>query len=195
VNRPGAIDRVDERAEAVREPTPRPPRRLGHIVLTSTDVPASRAFYLDGLGFRLTEVVGNGAGVFARCSPDHHNLLIMAGKVPHLNHYAFEMDDVDAIGKAAQAVLDEAPDRHVVGLGRHAAGSNLFWYLLDPAGTMFEFFSDMDRIEDEARWVAALAREQAEPAGVKVWGPETPREFFTPVDLDMIAAGRAAEGL
>ncbi|WP_154675248.1 VOC family protein [Parafrankia elaeagni] len=196
-NRPGETGRWDAAPDAVMEERPRVPRRLAHVVLSTPDVPASERFYVDGIGFKVTERAPGGAGVFTRCSPEHHNLLLLRTRaVPHINHYALEMDDVDAIGKAAQATLDERPESHVVGLGRHVAGGNLFWYLLDPAGTMFEFFSDMDQIRDEDRWAAELARRPAPSASpVKTWGPEPPRIFWVPADLAEIAAGREAEGL
>ena len=59
-----------------------------------------------------------------------------AGPVSFLHHTAWEMDDVDAVGRAAAAMLAADPARHVWGLGRHGIGSNYFWYLRDPAGQL-----------------------------------------------------------
>ena len=69
------------------------------------------------------------------------------------NHYLFEVDEHRLRdGKAGTAVVAEREDASVVGVGRHNLGSNIFWYLTDPAGTFFEFFSDMDQIVDDALW-------------------------------------------
>jgi hypothetical protein len=77
----------------------------------------------------------------------------------------------------------------VVGLGRHIIGSNVFWYWNDPAGTMVEFFSDMDDIPDDEAWEP---RTDWTLDRFAVWGPkEPPHEFAFPPDLEAI--GRAQE--
>jgi catechol 2,3-dioxygenase-like lactoylglutathione lyase family enzyme len=194
VNGPGSVLRRDVRAEAVDETSPRPPRRVGHVVLGTRDVAGAAAFFVGGLGFRISDQVQGGAAVFARCSADHHNLLLMPAKVPYLNHYALEMDDFDAVGKAGQATVAEAPESSIVGIGRHTVGGNIFWYLLDPAGNTFELFADMDQILDETEWDARRRNDHWD-ATFATWGPQPPRKFFAPADLADIAAGRTEAGL
>jgi catechol 2,3-dioxygenase-like lactoylglutathione lyase family enzyme len=196
-NRPGRADRLTARADVVDEDAPRPPRRIGHVVLGTPHVDEACAFYLDGLGFRVSDKMLGGVLTFARCEADHHNLLIQPAPISYLNHYALEMDDVDAIGAAGTAVLRERPGADVVGVGRHVLGSNLFWYLFDPAGNMFEFFADMDQITDDAAWERDHRRDDWSPdeAGLSVWGaPEAPEAFFDPPDLSEIGAAREAAG-
>jgi catechol 2,3-dioxygenase-like lactoylglutathione lyase family enzyme len=195
MNRPGLLNRLDRRSTACVGEAPSAPRRVGHVVFGTTDVKASRDFYVDGLGFKVSDAVGNGLAYFLRCSSDHHNLLISPSPVPCMNHYAIEMDDVDAIGLAGTRVLQERPDCGVTGIGRHVVGANLFWYLLDPAGGMFEFFADMDQITDDAHWEAAVRRDDWEPRGIAAWQPSPPEaDFFLPRDLAAIAKGREAAG-
>ncbi len=196
-NRPGTAARRTARADVVAEARPRPPRRVGHVVLGTPRVAEACKFYLDGLGFRVSDKILDGVLTFARVEADHHNLLIQPAPVSYLNHYALEMDDIDAIGAAGSAVLAERPDAHVVGVGRHVLGSNLFWYLFDPAGNMFEFFADMDQISDDAAWDREQRRDDWTPdeTGLSAWGPrEAPDVFFTPPDLDAIGAAREAAG-
>lgn len=193
VNRPDHHDRLDRRAPACLAEAP-PPRRLGHVVFGTPDVAASAAFYRDGLGFRTSDVVGGGIAHFLRCSPDHHNLLLSPAPIPVMNHYAFEVDDVDAIGLTGAAVLAEG-GRSIAGVGRHVVGANLFWYLLDPAGGMFELFADMDRIVDDEAWERDQRRDDWDPFGVAAWAPGEPApDFWMPVDLDELVAARAAVG-
>lgn len=198
-NRPGTADRRDTRAEAVLEIADRAPRRVGHVVLGTPKIAETTAFYIDGLGYRISDQILRGAATFARVERDHHNLLIHPAPCGHLNHYALEMDDIDAIGRAGSSVLAERPDASVVGVGRHNLGSNLFWYMRDPAGNMFEFFADMDQIVDDAAWDRDHGRRDWEgadgPAGFSVWGPKEPREFFAQPDLREIAEARRAMGL
>ena len=198
-NHPGAADRLNARADAVVESSPRPPRRLAHIVLGTPRIQEATAFFFDGLGFKVSDQILRGAATFGRIESDHHNLLIQPAPTSYINHYAMEMDDVDAIGRAGQAVLAERPDANVVGVGRHFLGSNLFWYLADPAGTMFEFFADIDQIVDDEVWERDHCKfdwmGSDGPAPVSVWGPKEPETFMIPTDLPIIAAARESLGL
>jgi hypothetical protein len=56
----------------------------------------------------------------------------MAAPVPFLHHTSWQVDDIDDVGRGPTAMLEDHPERHVWGLGRHHAGSNFFWYLKDP---------------------------------------------------------------
>jgi len=191
-NRPGRVERRDRRSSACLDQAPQVPRRVGHVVFGTTDVQASRAFYVDGLGFKVSDAIGDFA-YFLRCSSDHHNMLLAPSRVPCMNHYAVEMDDVDAIGLAGAKVLAERPDSAVTGLGRHVIGANLFWYLLDPAGGMFELYADMDQITDDERWAAEQFRDDWDPFMIAAWNAsDVKADFFTPADIAAIARGREA---
>ena len=186
INTPGEALRLDARSPAVLA-APSKPRRLSHAVLTSTDAPASKRFFTEGLGFRVSDEAPAIGASFLRCSTDHHNLLVQAGPFAFLHHTAWEMADVDAIGRAAAAMLETDPTRHVWGLGRHGIGSNYFWYLRDPAGNFAEYSSDLDVIADDEAWrVGASAG--AHP--LAAWGPPVPAAFLAPPDIVAMAQGR-----
>jgi len=185
-NGPGRSVRVDARSRAVQGGPPGRPRRLSHVVLGSTDAPASRRFFVDGLGFRVSDEVTAFGAAFLRCSSDHHNLLVQPAPVAFVHHSAWEMDDVDAVGHAAAAMVAADPSRHVWGLGRHGIGSNYFWYLRDPSGTFAEYTSDLDVIADEEAWKAAAS---CEVHPLAAWGPPVPREFLMPEDVAALARG------
>ena len=77
-------------------------------------------------------------------------------------------------------VLAGHPERHLWGLGRHAIGSNFFWYLRDPSGHYAEFYSDMDVIVDDGSW------EPGTWTGHEIlynWAPEVPADFLAPEDI------------
>ena len=185
-NGPGRSVRVDARSRAVQGGAPGRPRRLSHVVLGSTDAPASRRFFVDGLGFRVSDEVAAFGAAFLRCSSDHHNLLVQPAPVAFVHHSAWEMDDVDAVGHAAAAMVAADPSRHVWGLGRHGIGSNYFWYLRDPSGTFAEYTSDLDVIADEGAWKVAAS---GEVHPLAAWGPPVPREFLMPEDVAALARG------
>jgi catechol 2,3-dioxygenase-like lactoylglutathione lyase family enzyme len=187
-NGPGRTDRSTRRADAILRATPVKPRKLGHVVVGSTDLAASERFFIDGLGFKVSDRVG-GLAAFLRCSTDHHNLLVQPAPVPLLHHTSWQVDDVDEVGRGAHAMLAQDPSRHVWGLGRHAIGSNFFWYLKDPAGNFTEYYADLDCITDDALWKPGVW-EGAQ--SLFSWGPPPPPSFLAPDDLADLMAGNHA---
>lgn len=189
VNGPGRIDRANARAVGVTTSEPVRPRRLGHVVLGSPDFDRSHAFFVDGLGFKVSDVVRD-VGAFLRCSTDHHNVLVQRAPVPFIHHSSWQVDDVDAIGRGAMGLLADHPERHVWGLGRHYAGSNFFWYFKDPAGNFAEYHSDMDHIPEDALWTPETLKGAK---GLFQWGPPPPPSFINPEDLaDLMISGHPA---
>ena len=183
-NGPGRIERTG-RAPAILRTAPVRPRKLGHAVLGTTDLPATTGFFHDGLGFKISDLMGD-AGVFLRCSTDHHNLLVLKAPVSYLHHTSWQVEDIDEIGRGATAMLRDHPERHVWGLGRHHAGSNFFWYLKDPAGNFSEYYSDLDAIPEDQLWTPSTY-EGAK--GLFNWGPPPPPSFLNPEDLAALMTG------
>ena len=184
-NGPGRPDRANLRAPGIDRENPVRPRKLGHVVVGSIDQDASHRFFTDGLGFKITDHVP-GLASFMRCSTDHHNVLVQQAPLNFLHHTAWEVDDVDEVGRGATAMLEGHPERHVWGLGRHHLGSNFFWYLKDPAGNFSEYYSDIDCIIDEQLWKPAVL-EGAK--GLYSWGPPPPPSFIMPEDLAALMTG------
>ncbi len=179
-NGPGRCARTDARSTAVTDSTPARPRKLGHVVVGSRDAALSRRFFVDGIGFRVSDEVPGIGAAFMRCSTDHHNVLVQPAPATFLHHTAWEVGDVDEIGRGASRLLREHPERHVWGLGRHGIGSNFFWYLRDPAGNFVEYYSDLDVIVDEEAW---KVRATSGVDGLAAWAPPVPPTFLMPEDL------------
>jgi catechol 2,3-dioxygenase-like lactoylglutathione lyase family enzyme len=184
-NGPGRLERPGTRAPGVLRTRRVQPRKLGHTVLGTTDLAVTRSFFLEGLGFKLSDTMKD-IGAFMRCSTDHHNVLVLRAPVSFLHHTSWQVDDIDDVGRGASAMLEDHPERHVWGLGRHHAGSNFFWYLKDPAGNFSEYYSDMDCIVDDQLWTP----ETLDGAkGLFNWGPPPPPSFLAPDDLAAIMTG------
>ena len=188
-NAPGATVRVDERAPAVLA-GPRPPRRLGHLVIGTPAIGDTRDFLVQGLGLKVSDEL-DGIIAFLRCSPDHHNVALVDSPVPLLQHYSWECDDIDHVGHTASSLLRPDPSRHTWGLGRHFAGSNFYWYLRDPAGSYLELYSDLDQILDDDAWEETGRTPFDLDHVANSWGPDLPLEFVVPPDLDQLAAAWA----
>lgn len=183
-NGPGRTERTG-RAPGVARDGKVMPRRLGHAVVGTTDLAATMAFFTQGLGFKVSDHIGD-QGAFMRCSTDHHNVLALAAPVNYLHHTSWQVDDIDDVGRGAFAMLEGNPERHVWGLGRHHAGSNFFWYLKDPAGNFSEYFSDMDVIPEDEIWEPEVLEGAR---GLFNWGPQPPASFLEPEDLAAMMTG------
>ncbi|MFJ4716585.1 VOC family protein [Streptomyces sp. NPDC088785] len=184
-NGPGRVERAGARAPGVLRTHRVRPRKLGHAVVGTPDLDATTAFFRDGLGFWASDYIKD-RGAFLRCSTDHHNILALAAPVTFLHHSSWQVDDIDEVGRGAAAMLEDHPERHVWGLGRHHAGSNFFWYLKDPAGNFSEYYSDMDCVVDDQLWTPEVL-EGAK--GLFAWGPPPPPSFLAPDDLAALMTG------
>lgn len=127
------------------------PIRIGHVVYNSAkdlgDAPSD--FYLNRLGFRLSDRTLNG-GDFMRCagSKDHHTLfLTRRQETASFNHIAFEVRDFDEIMLGGTFMKGQGWAQETVA-GRHILGSNMYWYFRNPCGGNTEYFADMDRMDD-----------------------------------------------
>lgn len=184
-NAPGHVERYDRPAASVLDGAPVRPSNLTHLVYGTPDQPTTLAFVTDVLGFEISDQVP-GIIAFTRCGEVHHNLAIQAAPVAFAHHIAFEVDGVDDVVRGGQAMVDADPERHVWGVGRHAIGSNWFWYLRDPSGVFVEYAADIDRISAKDRY---RPKEWQGHEFLYSFGPPTPRTFLEPADLaDLIAA-------
>ncbi|MEU4227560.1 VOC family protein [Nonomuraea sp. NPDC026600] len=132
------------------EPGEPVPRRLSHVVVNSTDVHATKAFYETWLGFRLSDWLTERM-TFLRCSTDHHSLAIAQRTKVSLNHISFEMRGVDEYLRGTGRLIRHG-HRPLWGPGRHSAGDNTFSYFSDPHGNVVEYTTELEQILDEDAW-------------------------------------------
>ncbi len=187
-NGPGRVERAGSRSPFLpigEGPRRARPRKLGHVVIGTTEPEESNRFFLEGIGFKISDEV-KGHAYFMRCSEDHHNLLVQRAPVQFLHHTSWQVEDVDEIGLGAQALLSKDPARHVWGFGRHYIGSNFFWYFRDPAGNFAEYYSDLDCIVDDQLWKPQVWEGMH---ALYSWGPPPPASFLRPDDLTELMAG------
>ena len=207
-NTPGHIARPDIRAPGVLRENRVKPRKLGHVVLGSTDQAGSQRLFTEGLGFKISDTVP-GLAAFMRCSTDHHNVLVQQAPLAFLHHTSWQVNDIDEVGCGPTMMLEKDPARHVWGLGRHHVGSNFFWYLRDPAGQLLRVLlrpglHRRRRAVDPAdlgRRARPLQLGTASPAVVPgTRGPgrlddrRARRELMTSVDCDVLVIGYGPVG-
>jgi catechol 2,3-dioxygenase-like lactoylglutathione lyase family enzyme len=172
-NGPGHYNRVNQKGSLSYE-TKADPHRLGHIVQFTTSLDKKMAFYMDVMGLKLTDTC---EGLIAFLRPpggsDHHTVAFLETEKPGFHHASFEVDSVDHVGLGGQGMLEKGY-RNGWGLGRHALGSNFFWYIRDPHDGLCEFFADIDYIANDDDWTA---NDWPMDVGFYLWGPNPPEEF------------------
>lgn len=190
INAPGRIVRT--RRSAIMPGASYPPAqplKLGHVLLFSPDVPASVLFMTEGLGMGLADQAQDIiAFCCARQNSDHHVVAFAKSAGVGLHHTSFQVADPDEVGRGGRQLLTRS-GRGDWGFGRHTIGSNFFHYIQDPWGSWFEYYSDMDFIDDYALWSPTnydLADSLAN------WGPEVPGDFVHNYEVDAQSFGAEA---
>lgn len=177
VNTVGRIGRKDERARAALPYRARPQRIVHLVYWVPREIDAAMRFYVERLGFRLTESV-DGSGHFLRCASDsdHHNLFLNCrGDNFGFQHVAFEVRDIDEVMMCGQYMERRGWKSHL-GPGRHVVGSNVYWYFWCPAGGLAEVGCDIDFITDH--WQPQ--RHPSMPAGGSSWFVRQEEEGLRP---------------
>jgi 3,4-dihydroxy-9,10-secoandrosta-1,3,5(10)-triene-9,17-dione 4,5-dioxygenase len=126
---------------------------FGHAVVTVDDVDRANAFYVDLLGFRLSDTVSMlGMELFFTSPNRRHHSLAYSSPRPgasagHLEHIMVEVDDLDAVGRAADHCLDnEIPVRAM--LGKHSNDHMVSFYCVSPSGLTVEYGWGGRQIDD-----------------------------------------------
>ena len=152
--------------------------RLGHVVLQTVDFAGMADWYLRVLGIIPTDVQyladGSPSLTFCRLDlrdrpADHHTLVLVGGIEEKVEHSAYEVLDLDALGQGQQ-VLRAQGHRHMWGIGRHLLGSQLFDYWFDPDGFEYEHYTDGDVFTADVE----TAYSPLEFGGIWAWGADAP---------------------
>ena len=182
INGPGNITRI--RRSAILPASqygPAKPLRLGHILCFSPDVMASVRFMTEGLGMGLADQAQDViAFTCARRNSDHHVVAFAKSPGVGFHHASFQVTDPDEVGRGGRALVDKA-GRGDWGFGRHTIGSNFFHYIQDPWGSWFEYYSDIDYIDDYALWTPSNYGMEDSLAS---WGPALPGDFIHNYEVD-----------
>jgi 3,4-dihydroxy-9,10-secoandrosta-1,3,5(10)-triene-9,17-dione 4,5-dioxygenase len=153
---------------------------LGHVVLATDALDDARHFYVDILGFRLSDTMtlSGTRVVFLHCNGRHHSLALGEGRAAALGHFMVEVAAIDDVGYA----LDRATDQGVrirQGLGRHTNDQMLSFYAATPSGFSVEYGWG-GRVIDDTTWIPT------ETSRGSYWGHRRP-----PRAADSTAAGKA----
>lgn len=130
-------------------------RKIGHVVLRVADLKRSVDFYMQVLGFRISDVYSEamvpGGMVFMRCNRDHHGVAFVGGIPEHasqreLHHFAFEVETLDEVFRARKFLREcNVP---IVFEGRRRAGVQIAVEFEDPDGHQLEIYWGLDQVGD-----------------------------------------------
>lgn len=150
------------------------PTHLSHVLLFTADVDATRQFYADILGLRVSDYSGSIiAFMHSPHGSDHHLLAFAKSEGVGLHHTSWDVPSLDAVALGSEQMA-RAGFANGWGLGRHVLGSNYFRYVRDPWGSYAEYSFDIDFIAAGTCWPAA---DHPPEDSLYVWGPEVPVDF------------------
>jgi extradiol dioxygenase len=113
---------------------------LGHAVLIVPDRDEATRFFVDVLGFRVSDDIEMGLSLrFLHCNPRHHSLAFAT--VPGMvgvHHLMLEVTEPDDVGRAYDLV-DAAGIPVAMTLGRHTNDEMLSFYVRTPSGFEIEY--------------------------------------------------------
>lgn len=148
------------------------PVKISHIVLHSPDHKALCNWFVDVLGFKVSDWLGDFM-CFLRCNSAHHRFAILPGP-PCLNHVAYDMEGVDGMMRGIHRLKLQGTEI-AWGPGRHTAGNNMFSYFVTPCRFAVEYTSDLEEVDD-ATWepkVYTPAPLIMDQWGIGTGGPQT----------------------
>jgi catechol 2,3-dioxygenase-like lactoylglutathione lyase family enzyme len=149
------------------------PRKLGHVNFLTGRIQEQKDFYVDVLGMRLTDWLGDG-GVWLHVNSDHHVMALVDKGYSHFHHLAFDTVDIGQM----RDMLDHL-GRHGRWLGwgptRHGVGGNIASYVRIVEEACFvELYCDMEQLQaDHEPRVWPDDRYSS-----NTWGPLPPRSYF-----------------
>jgi catechol 2,3-dioxygenase len=160
------------------------PTRLSHVNINSVDTDATARFFIDVLGFRLTD--RSKIMAFVRCNSDHHAVVIADAAVNGLNHVAFMMPSLEGVMRGSGRMVDHG---YPIGwgVGRHGPGDNVFAYFVDPFGIVIEYTAEVLQVDESYR-VGGPADWTWPPGRTDHWGIAPPKS-------EAVKHGQVAIGL
>jgi 2,3-dihydroxybiphenyl 1,2-dioxygenase len=166
------------------------PLGLGHAVLTVENIDAVMPFYVDLLGFRLSDYMQRPfRAYFFHVNARHHSLALIETGKNGMHHLMVELFSLDDVGQCYDVALSQK-ERVGVTLGRHTNDFMTSFYAKTPSSFMVECGWGGREIEPST-WQPFEMQD-----GPSLWGHE--RAWLPPADRDAAREMRmraAASGL
>ncbi len=168
------------------------PLGLGHAVLTVDNIDPMMAFYVDVLGFGLSDYMQKPfRAYFFHVNARHHSLALIETGKNGMHHLMVELFSLDDVGQSYDVALSE-PDRVSVTLGRHTNDFMTSFYCKTPSSFMVECGWGGREI-DPATWQPVEMQDGPSLWGhERVWLPEKDRDVARDMRMRAAQAGLRA---
>ena len=176
LNRAGTVMRVETGPSTVK--------RIGHAVLGSPKNQETVRWFRETLGLIGSDDVYAGEkdnliGQFSRVDAgeeyvDHHAFFCMRNERAGLNHFSFEVQDIDDVFMGHEFLTSTGKYEHMWGIGRHLLGSQVYDYWGDPWMRVHEHWADTDRLNVHNGSNVVSAEEGLRSQ----WGTRPPEKFI-----------------
>ena len=145
---------------------------LGHVVMQTPKIEPMRRFYLEVLGFRLSDYLEKPfKASFMHVNARHHSLALLEFPEARFQHVMVEYNFLDDVGRLYDMALRES-GRIMTTLGRHTNDHMLSFYSRTPGGFMIETGWAGRIISDMEAW------QPVELSSPSIWGHE--RNYLPP---------------
>lgn len=122
-----------------------------HLTFATQNLEGFKEFYIDKLGFFLSDRVvhenGDLATIFTTSNHEHHTIACFKSDRTGVDHHSYEAGTFENIKK----FCDRFAENHVLltwGPGRHGPGNNLFVFYTDPDGNWIEISGELEVLYD-----------------------------------------------
>ena len=168
------------------------PLGLGHAVLTVENIDPMMPFYVDLLGFGLSDYIAKPfRAYFFHVNARHHSLAMIETGKSGMHHLMVELFSLDDVGQAYDVALTQQ-DRVGVTLGRHTNDFMTSFYAKSPSSFMIECGWGGREI-DPGNWQPVEMFDGPSLWGhERVWLPPEDREVAREMRMRAAAEGRRA---
>lgn len=157
------------------------PSRFDHINCFTPDCQSTYEFFVQQLGFKLTEYTltekGDMWAAWTHRKGNVHDMALTNGKGPRLHHAGIWTTSVNDIIHLLDVMASEGYVSNIErGPGRHGISNAFFLYILDPDGHRIEPFTS-DYLTVDPDW-EPLGWDLRDPRRQTLWGAPAPKSWF-----------------
>jgi 2,3-dihydroxybiphenyl 1,2-dioxygenase len=168
------------------------PLGLGHAVLTVESIDAMMPFYVEVLGFGLSDyILKPFRAYFFHVNARHHSLALIETGKNGMHHLMVELFSLDDVGQCYDIALSQ-PERVSVTLGRHTNDLMTSFYAKTPSSFMFECGWGGREIHPPTWQPVEMHHGPSLWGHERVWLPPADREVAREMRLHAAASGLRA---
>ena len=119
---------------------------MGHVVLGVKNYQETFRFYVETMGFRVSDTFED-MMAFLHCNRRHHSIALVASDEPGLRHIMLEVASIDDVGATIDVCLGRGIATRT--LGRHSNDRAVSFYLATPSGWEIEYGWSGQAVDDE----------------------------------------------